>query len=137
ACVELRCPEGTIVNAQPPAPIAAAHMHVALNAAEVAVQCVRLALGASPDAPARRYLSGWGFESGLGTHLWSWMTPQGVPDAYMVLDGNWVGGSAGAERDGLDLGRNLVGSDIGGSFTDIEILESWYPLLFTERRGRP
>ena len=34
---ELRCPEGTIVNARPPAPIAAAHMHVALNAANVAL----------------------------------------------------------------------------------------------------
>src|SRR5262249_15868147 len=60
APIELRCPEGTIVNARPPAPIAAAHMDVALNASEVALQCVRLALAASPDAPARRWLTGWG-----------------------------------------------------------------------------
>lgn len=137
APLELRCPEGTIVNARPPAPIAAAHMHVALNAAEVALQTVRLALGASPDAPARRWLTGWGFESAIGNQVWSWLLPDGSADAFVVLDGNWVGGSGGTERDGLDLGRNLVGGDIDGFFTDIEILESWYPLLFTEKRSRP
>lgn len=137
APLELRCPEGTIVNARPPAPIAAAHMHVALNAAEVALQTVRLALGASPDAPARRWLTGWGFESAIGLQIWSWPLPDGTADGFMCLDGNWVGGSAGTERDGLDLGRNLVGGNIDGFFTDIEILESWYPLLFTEKRARP
>ena len=45
APVELRCPEGTVVNANPPAPIAAAHMHVGLNAADVAMQAFNLALG--------------------------------------------------------------------------------------------
>jgi N-methylhydantoinase B len=77
-----------------------------------------------------------GFESGLGNQVWAWTGPDGNADAYMVLDGNWVGGSAGAERNGCDLGRNPVGTDIEGSFTDIEILESWYPLLFTEKRAR-
>jgi N-methylhydantoinase B len=136
APIELRCPEGTIVNARPPAPIAAAHMHVGLNAADVALQALNMALGASPHAPARRYLSGGGFESALGNQLWSWTTPAGETDAFIVLDGNWVGGSAGTERDGGDLGRNPVGIDVEGSFPDIEILESWFPLLFLERRTR-
>jgi len=136
APIELRCPEGTVVNARPPAPIAAAHMHVGLNAADVAVQAVTLALGASPAAKERRYLAGPGFESAIGNGLWSWQLPDGSTDAYIVLDGNWVGGSAGIERDGLDLGRNLVGTRLEGSFPDIEILESWYPLLFLERRAR-
>lgn len=136
APLELRCPEGTIVNARPPAPIAAAHMHVGLNAADVAVQAVTLAIGASPRSEARRHLVGPGFESAIGNGLWSWALPDGSTDAYIVLDGNWVGGSAGVERDGLDLGRNLVGTRIEGSFADIEILESWYPLLFMERSVR-
>ena len=34
-------------------------------------------------------------------------------------------------------GRNPVGVDVEGSFPDIEILESWFPLLFEERRTRP
>ena len=136
APIELRCPEGTIVNARPPAPIAAAHMHVALNAANVALDCVKLAMGASADAPGGRFLTGTGFESGLGNQVWAWTGPDGNADAYMVLDGNWVGGSGGTERDGLDLGRNLVGAGMEGMFTDIEILESWYPLLFREKRAR-
>jgi N-methylhydantoinase B len=137
APVELRCPEGTVVNANPPAPIAAAHMHVGLNAADVAMQAFNLALGASPESPARRYLAGAGFESALGNNLWSWQLPDGSTDAFLAFDGNWVGGSAGRERDGMDLGRNPVGIDAEGSIADIEILESWYPLLFTERRSRP
>jgi N-methylhydantoinase B len=52
--IELRCPEGTIVNANPPAPIAAAYMHVDLNAADVAMQALNLALGALPESPARQ-----------------------------------------------------------------------------------
>jgi N-methylhydantoinase B len=137
APIELRCPPGSIVNSNPPAPIAAAHMHVGLNAADVAMQAFNLALGASPRSPARRYLAGAGFESALGNNLWSWQLPDGTADAFIVLDGNWVGGSAGRERDGMDLGRNPVGIDAEGSIADIEILESWFPLLFLERRARP
>lgn len=136
APLELRCPEGTVVNALPPAPISAAHMHVALNAADVAVQAVTLALAASPDAPQRRHLAGPGFESAIGNCLWSWTAGDGTTDAYLVIDGNWVGGSAGFGRDGLDLGRNLVGTRLEGAFPDLEVLESWYPLLFSGRRPR-
>ena len=45
ACIELICPEGTVVNAQPPAPIAAAHMHISLNAADAGIQVFNYALG--------------------------------------------------------------------------------------------
>jgi N-methylhydantoinase B len=124
--LDVVCPEGTIVNAKPPAPISAAHMHVALNAADVA----------SPDPGERARILGPGFESAIGNNLWSWVRDDGSTDAIMVMDGNWVGGSASVARDGLDLGRNLVGTNLGGSFPDIEILESWYPLLFLERRAR-
>jgi N-methylhydantoinase B len=53
-----------------------------------------------------------------------------------VLEGMWIGGSAGQARDGNDLARNTVGPPCEGSFPDIEVLESWYPLLFTERSCR-
>ncbi|MBW1882551.1 MAG: hydantoinase B/oxoprolinase family protein, partial [Deltaproteobacteria bacterium] len=136
APIELRCPEGTIVNSRPPAPISAAHMHVALNAADLAAQAVMLAIAASPEAVERQHLAGPGFESAIGLQVWSWVDRDGSPDAYIVLDGNWVGGSAGINRAGLDLGRNLIGNRIERSFPDIEILESWYPLLFSERSAR-
>lgn len=137
APIELVCPEGTIVSSQPPAPIAAAHMDVALNASEVGLQCVRLAIGASGDDRARRHLTGWGASSALGLHTWAGAGIDGAPDAFIMLDGNWVGSMAGAERDGLPLVGSIVGHDSGGSFTDIEILESWYPILVTGKGPRP
>jgi N-methylhydantoinase B len=137
APIELRCPEGTIVNARPPAPIAAAHMDVALNASEVGLECIRLALAASPDAPARQWLTGWGSGSALGLHTWSGTGIDGNPDAFIMLDGNWVGSAAGRTRDGLPLAGGIVGRESDYSFTDIEILESWYPILVKEKRARP
>jgi N-methylhydantoinase B len=137
APIELVCPEGTVVNALPPAPIAAAHMDVALNAAEVGMHCLRLALGASPLAPAGRRITGWGSGSALGLHSWAGKGIDGSPDAFIMLDGNWVGSAAGSERDGLPLAGTIVGNDSGYSFTDIEILESWYPILVTQKRARP
>jgi N-methylhydantoinase B len=44
ATITIRCPERSIVNCEPPAPISAAHMHVALNAAGVGMQALMLAL---------------------------------------------------------------------------------------------
>ena len=78
-------------------------MDVALNASEVGLECVRLALAASPDAPARRWLTGWGTGSALGLHTWSGTGIDGNPDAFIMLDGNWVGSAAGIDRDGLSL----------------------------------
>lgn len=135
--VQLVCPEGTIVNCTPPAPISAAHMHVGLNAAGVGMQALMLALGASPKAPQSQYIGGASWESAIGPQLWSWQTPGGGHDAFLVLDGQWAGSSAGAARDGNDHGRNTYGPPVEASYPDIEVLESWFPLLFLERSIRP
>jgi len=136
APLELRCPEGTIVNSIEPAPIAAGHMDVALNAAEVGVQTLRLALAASPEHPARAHLAGWGASSALGLHTWACAGIDGSPDAFIMLDGNWVGSSAGSGCDGMALSGNIVGPESDYSFTDVEILESWYPILISEKSSR-
>lgn len=136
AAFEVRCPEGSIVDAQPPAPISAAHMHVGLNAATVALTALGLALAASPDAPARAYVSSSGGDSGLGNQVWSWAQPDGTTDAFIPFDGNWVGAPASTGRDGLDLGIFARGVRSHGSFIDIEVLEAWFPLLVLERRTR-
>jgi len=136
APIELRCPEGSIVNSIEPAPIAAGHMDVALNAAEVGVQALRLAIAASPDHPARVHLAGWGASSGLGLHTWACAGIDGSPDAFIMLDGNWVGSPAGTGRDGMALSGNIIGPDSDYSFTDVEILESWYPILISEKSSR-
>ncbi len=136
AAVELRCPEGSIVNCTPPAPIAAAHMHVGLNAAGVGLEALMLALGASPESEFHRRTGGASWDSAIGTQLWAWTDPQGKQDAYIVFDGLWAGSSGGAARDGNDHGRNVMGPPVEASYPDIEVLETWYPLLFTERAVR-
>jgi N-methylhydantoinase B len=112
-------------------------MHVALNAACVAMQALSLATGASLN-PRRHepHLEGASWGSAIATQLWSWTDAAGKQDAFLALDGMWVGGSAGSLRDGNDLGRDVVGPAVEGSFPDIEVLESWFPLLFLERRSR-
>lgn len=136
APVTLRCPERSIVNCEPPAPISAAHMHVALNAASVGMEALMLALGASRDSPQHEFLGGASWESAIGAQLWSWPLPNGQNEAFLALDGQWAGGSAGALRDGNDHGRNTVGPPVEASYPDIEVLESWFPLLFLERSTR-
>jgi N-methylhydantoinase B len=136
APVTIRCPEGSVLNCKPPAPIAAAHMHASLNAAGVGLEALMLALAASPESAQHGYLEGAAWDSALGMQLWAWTTPTGEQDAYIVFDSLWAGSSAGRLRDGNDLGRNTVGPIIEGQYPDIEVLESWYPLLFLERRTR-
>ena len=41
------------------------------------------------------------------------------------------------DRDGNDLFSFLVGRQGVVEFVDIEILESWYPILISEKRSRP
>ena len=137
AAVRITCEEGSILDCKPPAPIAAAHMHASLNAAGVGLEALMLALGASPDIEQHRYLGGASWDSAIGVGLWSWTGKDGAQDAFMAFDGLWAGSSAGRERDGNDLGRNTVGPKVDGMIPDIEVLESWYPLLFLERALRP
>jgi N-methylhydantoinase B len=136
APIHLVCPEGSLVNSRPPAPIGAAHIDVALNAAETAMQCLRMALAASPDAPGRRYLTGWSSQSALGLNTWSATGLDGKADAWLMLDGSWSGSTAGAERDGLPLSVRRVGAESGHMFPDIEVLESWYPILIHHKGPR-
>jgi N-methylhydantoinase B len=133
---EVRCPAGSIVNSSPPAPVASAHMDAAFNAATVAAQCVVLALAASPDGSGRQYLSGPSGTSGLATHTWG-CTVDGAFDGWAMLDGCLPAPSAGHDRDGNDLFAFLVGRQGIVEFIDVEILESWYPLLVAEKKPRP
>jgi N-methylhydantoinase B len=133
---ELRCPAGSIVNSAPPAPVASAHMDAAFCAATVGTQAVVLALAASPGAFGRQYLSGPSGTSGLATHTWGCQV-DGAFDGWAMLDGCLPAPSAGHDRDGNDLFSFLVGRQGSVEFIDVEILESWYPLLVHEKKPRP
>jgi N-methylhydantoinase B len=138
APITLHCPEGTVVNSRPPAPTASAHFDVALNASMAAQQCVMMAIAASgADAPGRHLLSGPVAPSCMGLHTWSYQTPAGTPDGWLMLDGAMAGGSAGHDRDGYDLFSFMVARKAIIEAVDVELFESRYPALVVEKRPRP
>ncbi len=138
APIGLNCPVGTIMNSLPPAPTASAHFDVALNASMAAQQCVMMAIAASgPDAPGRHLLSGPVSPSCMGLHTWSYQTPAGSPDGWLMLDGAMAGGSAGNDRDGYDLFSFMVARKAIIEAVDVEMFESRYPALVLEKRPRP
>ena len=82
-----------------------------------------------PERPVRA-------RPGSATHTWGCMV-DGSFDGWAMLDGCLPAPSAGHDRDGNDLFSFLVGRQGVVEFIDIEILESWYPLLVREKRPRP
>lgn len=130
--LEVRCPPRTLLNSSPPAPVGAAHMDAAGAAVAAAMQCLQLAFGASPDVPERHLLTapdamGWAMMT------WSFVGDDGEVDTFVHTDGTFAGGPAGADRDGLDLSTRLVGTQSSFELTDVEILESNYPILIETR----
>ena len=136
--IELRCPVGSIVNAIAPAPMNMGHVHVALTAAEAMVQCVRLALWAA-DEPicGSGMVHGWSGSPSMAVTNWSGTGVDRSPSAWSMLDGTGVGASGAVDHDGPDLANVSIGLESPPAVADIEVLESWYPMLITERRIRP
>ena len=133
APIELRCPEGSIVHARPPAPINNGHVHVAMTAAEAALHCVRLAVWAThPAVPASKFVSAGGGSSAMANTSWSAVDADG-PTVWALLDGTGVGGPGTVDHDGPDTTSTPVGFPSPPTAADVEVMESWYPLLVKER----
>ena len=137
APITVICPEGTVVNSSPPAPIASAHFDVAMNASMAAQQCIMMAIAASgSDAPGRHLLSGPVAPSSMGLHTWGYMAEGGMPDGWLMLDGALVGCSAGNDRDGYDLFSFIVAKQSIIESLDVEVFEQRYPVLVSRKRPR-
>jgi N-methylhydantoinase B len=138
--VRVIAPEGSIVNARPPAPIAAAHMHVGLMAMELGETCLKKALAcARPDGELsglQARITAPGGTTGMGLSSWHGTTGAGAAETFLVMDGNAVGAGACADRDGIDM----TGSNYGGPglvYPDVETIEQTFPVLYLHRRLRP
>jgi N-methylhydantoinase B len=132
--MDVRCPPASLLNCEPPAPIGAAHMDATGAGISAAMQCMLLALGASPDAPERRLLSappsiGWAMMT------WAFQRQGGGAGSFIHTDGILGGSPAGADRDGIDLSSDLVGTKGSLEMPDVEILEAAYPILVEERNS--
>ena len=128
---------GSILDAQPPAPIGGPHLEVGQNAMEVGVRALNLAIAASPDARAYSHLSGPSSSSGSALHTLSGLGLKGEPQGWIMLEGALGGASAAHDRDGIEFSRELVGNGQLIDLVDVEVLESWYPIKFERRELRP
>jgi len=135
--IEVRCPEGSILNSKPPAPVAAAHIDVANTAVETAIRTLMLAIAASPHSEARRFLTGSTTASGSALHTWAGPGLGGDEDGWLMLDAGANGAAGSVDRDGTDWGIYMVAKEQIVEFPDVEILESWYPLRVVHKRLRP
>jgi N-methylhydantoinase B len=130
--VEIASRRGTVVDCVMPAPIAAAHTDAAIAVNAAAVQCLQLALYASPGAVGREFLMA-PFLAAYGTGRWNYLDEAGQRHVYTLIDGAFTGSPAGADRDGIDLSSGLIASGGRLEYADVEILEAAYPILFRER----
>lgn len=131
---EIVAEPGSIMDAIEPAPIGGPHLDVGQNAIEVAIRALTMAIVASSDAPGGTNVAGPTSGSGYGLHTWAGLGHEGRPDGWLMLEGGAVGSSAGHDRDGCDFYQSIVGKGSQTEIADVEILESWYPILY-ERRG--
>ena len=139
APITVVCPPGTVVNSAPPAPVASAHIDVAINATTAAQQCVMLAIAASEANEASGLLCGPLAVSSMALNTWSYETQAGTPDGWMMMDGSLAGNSAGFDRDGTDFWTFMIARKPILEAIDVEMLESWYPVLvdFKKMRSGP
>ena len=124
------------MNAVPPAPMNAGHIHVAFTASEVMVQCLRLAIWASPDWAMPAPVTGWGSNSAIALNTWSAIGLSGTSDTWMLMDGAYVGEARATIGTVSTWAAARSGFPQPAQVPDIEILESWYPVLFERRSVR-
>ncbi len=134
--IEVRCPEGSILNSKPPAPVAAAHIDVANTAVETAIRTLMLAIAASPRSEARRLQTGSTTASGSALHTWAGPGIGGDEDGWLMLDAGANGAPGSVDRDGTDWGIYMVAREQIVEYPDVEIMESWYPLHVVHKRLR-
>lgn len=133
---EVVCEPGSILDAQPPAPIGGPHLDVGQAAMEVAIRAFNYALAASPRSRARKNMAGPSASSGIGLHTLAGVDKDGLPIGLLMLDGGLCAASAGHDRDTANMTYQVVGQGVLET-VDIEVLENWYPMTINRRDLRP
>lgn len=135
--IELRCPEGTVVNSRPPAPGNCGHMHLGQTAAETMNQCLRMAVWASPKMRDATQFAGYDAQGAHAPNSYWGVSHDGNLEAWMMLDGLMLGQAASPDRDGADFTVRPIHLPDRPSTQptplDVESYETWYPILMTER----
>lgn len=136
--IELRCPEGSVVNSLPPAPGNCGHMHLGQTAAETMNHCVRLAVWASVKMADCSQIAGYDAQGAHAPNSYWGTSHDGKLEAWMMLDGLMLGQSASPFQDGFDFTVRPIDLPSRPATQptplDVESYESWYPILMGERR---
>ena len=133
-CIELVCPEGSIVDARPPAPIGGPHLEAGNTAVEAAMHALGLAVAASPEHEANRLLSSPLATGGMALHGWAAVGHLGQPDNWLMLEGGGaLGTNPGHDRDADDWGPYNVGKGAVVEYPDAETMEDYYPFSICRR----
>lgn len=123
-CVEIRLPEGTLVNARPPAPMT-------LNTQFVATEIIYAVWKALGQALPERSAAGWG--RGANT-IMTGLQPSG--EGFVMYNFPASGGCGAVEgRDGFNVigGVNTLG---GLTLPNLEAYEQLYPVRFRRHEFR-
>jgi len=129
--IEITAPEGTIVNAKPPAPMGASTTETGAVVGDVCLQ----ALGkANPEAATGMWGGTYGCFFAWGKNPRHDKSPRVAEDwLSLVSDNGAMGGGARATKDGMGCVTTLPK---GGPITipNVEIIEMNFPLLYKYRK---
>ncbi|MFI2477846.1 hydantoinase B/oxoprolinase family protein [Nocardia xishanensis] len=134
--IKLICPEGSLVNCLPPAPVGAPHIYAGSRCSELAVTTLLMAVAASEGTELRCLQNAGSVGSAAPIVTWAGPGRGGSMDGWLMLDGAASGAPAALDRDGSDYLFVTVGQETVLEFQDIEITESWYPLRFEYKKAR-
>ena len=128
-------PVGTVVNAEPPAPVSNAHNHVGFSACKLAKELLSQACALSDDPVLRSRVAGQHLD-GLPSQALTGKNQHGGVSVTFYMDNVvGVGGSAQTVGDGQDCyGMTCT---TGGGIPDVETHEATDPLLCLWRRLVP
>jgi N-methylhydantoinase B len=123
--------EGTMLNPMVPAPVSCGHMEGAMRMGRIFWEAFSKAAALSTDAAMRGRVLGSSPFAWPG-NSWTGTADDGSYAAFAVLDVSSGGLGAQTVGDGIDVGAIEHMLDAG--IPDVEINESYYPMLYLWRR---
>ncbi len=125
-------PEGTVVNARPPAPVSLGHGEAGYRCGKAARNVLNQAASLSNDATLRSRVSGIASDALAAACLFG-KDRDGAPAVMIYMD--TITGVGGGAQTGAD-GQDMYGSSCmaGSGLPDVEVHEATDPVLFLWRR---
>lgn len=132
--IEIKAPEGTVVNASEPAATGYGHLDAGYKVSKIVTELLSQALQASSDPWLRSRAMGQ-FNDSWSIETWGGNDQYGRRFAWLNMDGGGFGGGATSIVDGMDVAGDLT--SVGNAIPDIEWTEQIYPALHFWRRLEP